>query len=89
MCARISTLAFIYNTKWSTKLNRFNNEQKNVLFVSQNIQLKRMVNTVMVSSDGTAKNAEDPSFGTTKLTSTTVISHGFSYGSQRDYLSDF
>lgn len=48
-----------------------------------------MENITTEGSDGTAKNAKNPSFGITKLTNTIVISHGFSYGSLKGYLSDF
>ena len=89
MCARISTLAFIYGTKLNTFSNHFKNEQKNALFVNQNIQLKRMENTVMVSSDGTAKNVIFHSTGKINQVSGDRNLHGLNYGSQKDYLSDF
>lgn len=89
MCARISTLAFINSTKLNTFSNHFKNEQKNVLFVSQNIQLKRMVNTVMASSDGTAKNVIFHLTGKINQVSGDRNLHGLNYGSLRDYPSDF
>lgn len=89
MCARISTLAFIDSTKLNIFSNTFKNEQKNALSAAQNIQLKRMVNMVMASSDGTAKNVIFHLTGKINQVSGDRNLHGFSYGSRRDYLSGF